>query len=561
MGYSIQIKDMDEDLQNYLDDGAQEQEQVRISLQMVGWGRAQWERRREDSDGTEWRTALAQAKELQRGQQPVTSFDDDAVGYMAALCIRDHWDEMAKDDRQWCLDTAILELEREHNSNDHMVRISVHAGKADRPAAYVLPKILASEPDNPDVLAAVAMSLTHTSEQVVLWCAEGVGNYLASDHQDLLLRCAGALAMRARLLVEHERREQTVFLERQKRAAQARGVRGNLSSWIGKLLAGLKRLSGDRKTEDQRTVSATVREAFLNLTIDTQLEIASLDLRTGPARSVVILVSSILASVSDSTLARDLHLSMSQAVVESRAARRPNRNLDWQFETNLIMVKRVCEFILALPRAEALICCQPFLEAVASQPSDVEDFATYLIAQEDLANNSQSSFWDIWNALGDRIIDASWSCSIADGHSKGMPLTDKMLFGIPWEKGVCHRNRLEGHEEDVNELIARLPPTPPILMAYTRYLDGIGRRSLPRAFTDVADILREGVPEDLLSNGNTVFYLESELGRYVHGEPSRLKSDPPLRRDVLYILDQLVETGSSAAYAMRDDFVTPALFS
>ena len=534
VGYSIRIKDMDEDLQNYLDDGAQEQEQVRISLQLLGWGRAEWERRHEDSDGTEWRTFFARAKDLQRRHQPATIFDGDAVGYVAALCIRDHWDEMAKDDRQWCLDTAILELERENDSSDPMVRMSVHAGKADRPAAYVLPKILASEPDNPDVLAAVATALTHTSEQVVLWCAEGVGNYLASDHQGLLFRCAGALTMRARLLIEHQLRERTAFLERQKRAAQARG---RLNNRIGKLIAGAKRLFGDRDTEVPRTFSATVREAFLNLTIDPQVEIASLDLRTGPARSIVISVSSILASVPDSTLARDFHLSMSQAVVESKASRRQDRNVDWQFETNLAMVKRVCEFILTLPRAEALICSQPFLEAVASHPSDVEDFATYLIAQEDLANDDQSCFWDIWNALGDRVIDASWSSSIADRHSKGMSLTDKILFGIPWEEGVRHWNRLEGHAEDVDELIARLPAAPPILMAYTRYLDGIGRRSLPGAFTIVAHILREGVLGDLLSNGNTVFYLESGLGRHVHGEPSRLKSDPSLRRDVLYILE------------------------
>ena len=561
VGYSIRIKDVDEDLQNYLDDGAQEQEQVRISLKLLGWGRAEWERSHEDSDGTEWGTFFAQAKDLQRRDQPATIFDGDAVGYVAALCIRDHWDEMAKDDRQWCLDTAILELERENDSSDPMVRMSVHAGKADRPAAYVLPKILASEPDNPDVLAAVATALTHTSGQVVLWCAEGVGDYLASNHQGLLFRCAGALAMRARLLIEHELRERTAFLERQKRASQSRGARGRLYNRIGELIAGAKRLFRDGDTEVPRTFSATVRRVFLNLTIDPQVEIASLDLRTGPARSAVISISSMLASVSDSILARDFHLRMSQAVVESEAARRQDRNVDWQFKTNLAMVKRICEFILTLPRAEALICCQPFLKAVASHPSDVEDFATYLIAQEDLANDGQSCFWDIWNALGDRVIDASWSSSIADRHSKGMSLTDKILFGIPWEEGVRHWNRLEGHEEDVNALMAGLPAAPPILLAYTRFLDGIGSRLLPGAFTNVADILRKGVPEDLLSNGNTVFYLEAELGRHVHGEPSRLKSNPSLRRDVLYILDQLVEAGSSAAYAMRDDFVTPALVS
>ena len=64
-------------------------------------------------------------------------------------------------------------------------------------------------------------------------------------------------------------------------------------------------------------------------------------------------------------------------------------------------------------------------------------------------------------------------------------------------------------------------------------------------------------PNELLSEGNTVFYLESVLQRYVYGEPLRLKSDPTLRAAVLTVLDSLVNAGSSAAYRMRDDFVTP----
>ena len=74
----------------------------------------------------------------------------------------------------------------------------------------------------------------------------------------------------------------------------------------------------------------------------------------------------------------------------------------------------------------------------------------------------------------------------------------------------------------------------------------------------VADILRAGELTGLLSSRNTVFYLESVLRRHVYGEPARLKSEPKLRAAVLYILDQLVEAGSSAAYSIRDDFVTPA---
>jgi hypothetical protein len=51
--------------------------------------------------------------------------------------------------------------------------------------------------------------------------------------------------------------------------------------------------------------------------------------------------------------------------------------------------------------------------------------------------------------------------------------------------------------------------------------------------------------------------LASLLRRYVYSRPIELKSKAFLRESVLYLLDTLVEAGSSSAYRMRDDFVTP----
>jgi len=86
----------------------------------------------------------------------------------------------------------------------------------------------------------------------------------------------------------------------------------------------------------------------------------------------------------------------------------------------------------------------------------------------------------------------------------------------------------------------------------------LGEKVLPRSFTVVAERLEAGAPAELLSDSDTVYYLESLLRRYVYGEPLQLKTSPDIREAVLYILNQLVEAGSSAAYQMRDDFVTPA---
>jgi hypothetical protein len=52
--------------------------------------------------------------------------------------------------------------------------------------------------------------------------------------------------------------------------------------------------------------------------------------------------------------------------------------------------------------------------------------------------------------------------------------------------------------------------------------------------------------------------LEVLLQRHVYARPLELKRDPALREAILYVLDVLVESGSSASFRMRDDFVTPA---
>ncbi|WP_346294478.1 hypothetical protein, partial [Sphaerothrix gracilis] len=82
-------------------------------------------------------------------------------------------------------------------------------------------------------------------------------------------------------------------------------------------------------------------------------------------------------------------------------------------------------------------------------------------------------------------------------------------------------------------------------------------RALPKSFTLVAERLKTGDASQALTDSTTTYYLEVLLRRFVYGEPLQLKSNRSVREAVLYILDQLVESGSSSAYQMRDDFVTP----
>ena len=109
----------------------------------------------------------------------------------------------------------------------------------------------------------------------------------------------------------------------------------------------------------------------------------------------------------------------------------------------------------------------------------------------------------------------------------------------------------------MHELFESLPPSWCVLDCYVRFLYHIGERSLPHSFIRIANKLKCGDARSLLSDQNTVFFLEVLLQRHVYGRPLELKQDVLLRESVLSILDKLVEVGSAASYRMRDDFVTP----
>ena len=116
---------------------------------------------------------------------------------------------------------------------------------------------------------------------------------------------------------------------------------------------------------------------------------------------------------------------------------------------------------------------------------------------------------------------------------------------------------LDGHASQIDQFFEQLPCAGVIAESYARFLYGIGSHSLPGAFLVLARRLRVGNPREMLITANTLFFFEATLARFVYGNPLQLKAEPEYRNAVLYLLDVLADNGSSAAYRMRDDFVTP----
>ena len=527
------IGEMDADLQNFISSGAKEKQQYVVARSLLEWGLKRWRQNLESDDDNSWQNFLVLAQNTSQGKDTLgdRKILEIGQGIMAAICVRDHLEDMTNDDRQWCIDTLIAKIERDSDSEDYAIHVSLNPLNPDRHAAYVFPKILSFDADNTRILKAVSRAIVHPSSQVSIRAAEGIAEYLGSKHQNMVLRCMGAVAMYANLLTRNEQRQ------------TQRGIR----RFLGK------------KQENVQNILRHVREAFVKGSVNAEHELTELDLTSWYGLYAAGCILSMLSKSQDFVLAEDFLTKIEQTIVDTWTAKDEDSNASLDFEAVPSLVDKLADIALTMTPDTALLCCKPFLDAVGEYPDEVYVFIEALIMQEYKRFPNKTCFWVVWQAFADRIIDAPWSCKIRSSRSMGVKLIDRMLFSTYWRDDLQNRHPFADHQRQISALTVKLPVTSPVLLSFVHYLYTIGERLSPDVFIVVADILQDGDSTELLSDKNAVLYLESILQLHVYGKSTILKTDPNLRKATITILDQLVDVGSSAAYNMRDDFVTPSV--
>jgi hypothetical protein len=525
---------LDEDIQAMLDREAPALVREQADMALLMWGISVWDREKPDLfDPTEWLARLSQAKTRWTDGAETAEFVRGGPALVASVCIRDHWDEMGQEDQDWCVGILISAIERDCDSDDMMVRVTRLSFDASRRAAYVLPLVLSRSSNGKDarLVRAIAQAITHASTEVVAYAAEGIGTYLGDSYRDFAIRCVAALAEKARLL--HElvaSQEKQPYKERQDPEQLVRQV----TPQVRAIMVG----GGDVSPDDV---------------------LLRLDLDGWPAKEVMGPILTILRHCPGESLAVKAHKMVADKVVnwwdrdrDSRGKTHGERDIDRDFE----WLERVARFTLRLPPSDALNVVEALMGAVDRHPREVARFVENLIVAEDQADGP-TSFWSVWQAIADGIKGAPWVSELDSRYAHGKELMGAIFLGISWKEGVRHWRRLNGCADRIDRLFESLPPSAASLESYCRFLYTVGSKSLPKAFLVIAKQLAVGDARKMLSISNTVFCLESLLRQSVYSTPLQLKADAQMGSAVLKILDELVESGSSAAYRMRDDFVTP----
>ena len=516
------------DLREMMDQSNTQLEVTNAKAGLLIWGIKAFERNEEAAqDASQWRQRLREARNtVEENEAEEDEFFREAPGFIASVCVRDHWEEMSEDEQVWCVNIICSTISREGDCWDEIAHIQQNRMSADRTCAWVLPllfKMSLSEMHKDLVGQSLVEALTHPINDVRWYAASGVGKHLWTIDRELALRCVNALATEAILM--------------QRRAdANSRGLY----------------LETRQMNDIMAEVASIVRTRFYESHGIPDDALQQFDPTQGYGAEASKHILEILCLAPSEPTAIAAFKQLAHTLVGWWGDSGTNRTL----YTESAVLKLLQNFLLRTQLAEATTILEPVLGAVDSHPKKIHQLVLGLIAVEDSQPNTPQ-FWSIWRLFAERVRRAEWLPQIDDEHASGTEMVSAIFLGPWWKEEVRHWRSLEGYVADIHSLFEDLPLSSRVLDEYVRFLFQIGEQSLPDAFIRIANKLNQESSPQIAKSENLIFHLELLLQSYVYRRPLELKLRRNLREAVFFLLDLLVENGSSAAFRMRDDFVTP----
>lgn len=527
----LELKPLGAAVQALVDEGVASQAMMDKSLTPWMWAIRVLNGEATPKQQSIWRERLAQARGADRDADDEMGMRN-GPGCVAAVCIRDHWSELTAEERSWCIDMVCSEIVRTADRWADIERVQCHDMAADRRCAGVVAGLLikvSSDAERALVEDAVAVALTHPIHEVKWYATWSVDADVWQADRSLALRCANAIALHAELI-------------------EARWEKRERREWTPEKMAALFKDIADEVRAAFQRPEGIPEDAYATVNLDAQ--------SIGDAYARIL---TIFAPAPFEPACIEAFERASCALVKhwDDEDKDRGRGSQMDFQTEIATEKCIARFAMRAKAEDAVRVLRPILDAVDRHADEIDSIVHGLTIEEDRRPNT-AQYWYLWELFATAVKRASWLERLDRKHPTGNNLLSALFISPGWKEDVRHWKTLEGEAYRVDTLFEALPRTAIVLDNYLSFLYHIGANSLPQAFTRIAGALREGDASKMLARSNSVFLLEVLLQRHVYGRPLELKRDRAVREAVLYLLDVLVEQGSSAGFRMRDDFVTPA---
>ncbi len=359
------------EVQQLIDESAKKLVEMNARLSVYMWGLQIFQRDAGSADPSRWGEKLASARGMDRtAEHPDNSRN--APGFVAAICVRDHWDEMLPEEKEWCIDVICSEISRHADQWGTIDRLQQFPMLADRPCAFVVPLLLSkllTEAQTQRVRQAFIAALTHPIDEVSWYAIWGMNDKVWTANPALALRAVNAIATEAALADR---------------------------DWN----AEVKKRYDKRRTSDTVSAAAAVdvRRRFWTegeIAEDAHVRFDITEVFGAEAHAKVL---AMLGQVPNEPMAVAAHRRASEDLVECwnlEHDRSPNGS-DRNFHRELAISDRIQQFVMRASDADAEQVLQPILEAIDRHPSEVHSVIQGFTTSEE-SNPNTTHYWFLWN--------------------------------------------------------------------------------------------------------------------------------------------------------------------
>ncbi len=400
---------LEAELQAVVDDKAPEQKRFNEVTSLFLWGHNAFEH--EPNAAGQWQERLKGAKELAADSgSTLEQWAIDAPVFVAAVCVRDHWTELSKEDRDWCLNQLVASVRRDADTTDLATQMSASSLEGAGPAASVLPLVLNFGIDaltKTRVIDTLAIALTHSVSKVPLQAAAAIGWHLGATEPELT---HGLI----RLIVMDGIREEELYKIEQKKPYVERWQYEDIRRQV---------------RQELRTGDSWKKPC-------TAAELSALDLHAWSGKRACKALMPLLMNCPGEPLAKQAFLAVALTLAEAWTDKEDKRERrDYYFESDCEV--HLSRFVLKLALVDAAKVLEPILKSVDKAPKEAGDFVKQLIYGAD-ATGSAVGFWPLWGEFADRCVKASWLDRLEDRYSRDEGLLRAMFLNIHWKDGVPH---------------------------------------------------------------------------------------------------------------------------
>lgn len=449
----------------------------------------------------------------------------EAIATTAAMCVRDNLDSLSNEDKGWCtniiIDSICINADNIGNGGS---AVSFGAGAC----AYALSKLFTldlADSQRENIELALAKVLTHVNSEVKGYAAKGVRDFLWSIDPELATNCLTGVVEYARFYKETIPLRRLHHLEEPERIAALSRWKDLIEEFRVKLISGSFEINVDDITLITHSSSLI------------HLPMLMIPLKSDNA-DYIKLIHKIVGFAFESEQNRE-SLPKDQIINQKEEVR-----------------KCLTEHLL-LSRADNFENFKDLLIAGCTKAPSFMYFVKLLFETEMDKQEDFVSIWVFWSILAQGVHDIALN-DIDDpyiGHQNDLNnlLRSMMFLGYKWN-GVEKEIRLmRAGARNLLEFASKYNNNSNVLKGLSALIYDFYDVFFHEGIYILADNLSTN-PQLISKQGDTAFYLEMILGRYLQFEERGVLSRKMY--DVcLFLLTSLVETGSARAYYLRENLV------